>query len=346
MATTKVKNYTYFIGIDISRDKLDYAIMQGKSFLFHREAGNNVESIETIIKEVKKLPRFTMTKAVFAMEQTGIYANHLLTTLKKAKANIVIESALHIRSSLGVLRGKYDKIDAIRIATYAFKNRDHLKFKTARRPVIEQLAYLSSLRLRLLETQIKLKTPLSEQKLFIKNKLHKAGTQLCKKSVVAIQSDLGDIDLAMNEIIKSDEDVNWLMKIVTSIPCVGPVTALQIIITTNEFKDIKSPKQFACYAGVAPFVRDSGTIKVRAKVSPIANKRIKSLLHICALGALRYDTELKKYYQRKVNEEGKAKMSVINALRYKLILRIFACVAQQRLYRKDYERPISNNVII
>jgi len=346
MATTKVKRYTYFIGIDISRNKLDYAIMQGKSFIFHREAENNVQSINAIIEEIKTLPKFTMTKAVFAMEQTGIYANHLLTTLKKVKANIVIESALHIRSSLGVLRGKYDKIDAIRIANYAYINRENLKLWTAKRPAIEQLAYLSSLRLRLLETQLKLKTPLGEQKLFVKTKLHKIGTLLCSKSIQAIQFDLAEIETAMNDMVRSDEELNWLMKIITSVPSIGPVTALQIIITTNEFKDIKSPKQFACYAGIAPFVRDSGTVKVRAKVSHIANKRMKSLLHICALGALRCDQELKTYYQRKVIDEGKAKMSVINALRYKLILRIFACVAQQRLYQNDYERPIRNTLSI
>jgi transposase len=341
MDNSKSKTYIYFIGIDISRNKLDYAVMHGKSFLFHREAENNAVSIKFIIEEVKRLPRFTMTRAIFCMEQTGIYANHLLSTLNKLKANIVIDSALHIRNSLGVIRGKYDKIDAIRIASYSYKNRDQLRLWAAKRPIVEQLAHLSSLRLRLLETQVKLTTPLSEQQHFLKKQFQKVNERLCKASIKALNEDIEQIDSSMSDIVKFDENLNWLMKMITSVPSVGPVTALQIIITTNEFKDIHCPKKFACYAGVAPFKQDSGLVKVKAKVSNIANKRVKALLHICAVNAMRHDKELKAYYERKTLIEGKPKMSTINALRYKIILRIFACVSQQRLFQKDYVRPSS-----
>ena len=45
MIASKIKAYTYFIGIDISKNKLDYAVMQGKTFLFHIEADNDGEAI-------------------------------------------------------------------------------------------------------------------------------------------------------------------------------------------------------------------------------------------------------------------------------------------------------------
>ena len=115
-------------------------------------------------------------------------------------------------------------------------------------------------------------------------------------------------------------------------------SATQIIITTNEFKDIKDPKKFACYAGLAPFVKESGLMKGKARVSHLANKKMKTLFHMSALVAINHNPDMKKYYERKVIEEKKNKMLVINAIRNKLVLRIFACVNQNRQYEQEYNR--------
>ena len=120
---------------------------------------------------------------------------------------------------------------------------------------------------------------------------------------------------------------------------VGIQTAAQIIIRTNEFRVINDAKKFACYCGVAPFTKESGLFKGRARVSPMANKKLKKLLHMSALSAINYNTDMKQYYQRKV-AEGKNKMSVINAVRNKLIHRIFTCVNQNRKYENIYSNVL------
>jgi len=333
---TKTKKYNYFIGIDVSRNELDYAIMHDKKLLFHREAKNEPGDIDAFILELKALPKFTVSKSVFCMEHTGLYCNHLLNSLKKVKANVVVENALQIKNSHGLIRGKYDKIDAIRIAQYAEKNRDDLRLWIPRRPVLIKLAFLFSLRNRMLALQGALKTPLQEQVTFVKKGIQKENALLCNNSIKAIKSDLTEIDLKIDEVVSSDEHLNKLMTIITSVPHVGRITAIEIITSTNEFRDINNPKKFACYAGVAPFIKESGLFKGRARVSKIANKKMKSLLHLCAMGALRYDSELKDYYIRKTQVEGKPKMAVINAIRNKIILRVFACVNQDRLFKKEY----------
>lgn len=67
----------------------------------------------------------------------------------------------------------------------------------------------------------------------------------------------------------------------------------------------------------------------------MANKRVKKLLHLAAMVAANYDKELKAYFERKV-AEGKNKMAVLNAVRNKLIHRIFACIRNHRKYEKIY----------
>jgi transposase len=340
MAAVKAKKYTYFIGTDVSRNKLDHAVMQGKNLLFHREIKNDPAEINAFIAELRALPRFTISKAVFCMEYTGIYCNHLISCLKKVKANIVQENALHIRHSIGNPRGKYDKIDAIRIVEYAYRSREQLRLFTSKRPIIQQLAELNTLRTRLLMLQLSLTKPLKEQSFFVNKGTVKQNTSLCARSIEAVSLDLVRVEEITAELIRADERLKRLMEIITSVKSIGPITALNIVIATNEFRNINNPKKFASYAGVAPYRDDSGKIKKRARVSNLANKKMKSLLHSCAVKAKRFEPDIKAYFELKTAGEGKSKMLVLNAIRYKLILRIFACVNQDRCYETVYQRPI------
>jgi len=338
MAMTRIKKYTFFVGTDVSRETLDHAVMQGTQLLFHQQIRNEPAEIKNFVADLKKIPGFRLVKTVFGMENTGYYCNPLLTTLQKVKADIVVEGAKKIRNTLGNIRGKNDKVDAIRIAEYLYQCRDNLKIWQAKRPLIQQLANLNTLRDRLIGIQGMLKTPLKEQIGFVQQNIADKSVALNSRSIEALSADIKATEQTIATLIDNDERLKRLMLIITSVNSVGPVTALNILICTNEFLHIQDPKKFACYAGVAPFLNESGKFKGRAKVSHMANKKMKTLLHLCAFNAKRNDPELRSYFERKTQVEGKNKMSVLNAIRYKIILRIFACVAQNRLYVKEYTR--------
>ena len=69
----------------------------------------------------------------------------------------------------------------------------------------------------------------------------------------------------------------------------------------------------------------------KTKLHPCANKHLKSLLNIAAMGAVQLKGEYKTYYQRRT-QEGKNKMSTLNIIRNKLVLRVFAVVKRQTPY--------------
>lgn len=333
--------FTYFIGTDVSKNELDFAVMKGKDLLFHREIANAPASIKVFVKDLAKLPGFTLQAAVFCMEHTGIYNNHLLESLHKSKANICMEAASQIKNSLGNIRGKNDKVDSIRIAEYAYKCREELRLWQPKREVVQRLSHLASTRSRLLEAQKSLGMSQKEKEGFVQKTIVRENLKMCKGTLKAIKEDLVKVENAIENIVESDDELKRLFSLVTSVTGIGMVGATQIIITTNEFKDIKDPKKFACYSGVAPFMRESGQFKGKAKVSHMANKTVKSLLHMAAITAIQHNNDLKKFYERKVEEEKKNKMSVINAVRNKLILRIFACVNQNRKYNKIYTNTLA-----
>ncbi|WP_348050213.1 transposase [Mucilaginibacter sp.] len=252
-----------------------------------------------------------------------------------------MEAATQIRNSLGNIRGKNDKIDAIRIAGYAHDRQRKLCLWQPKREVVQQLAHLSATRLRLITVKKQLKVPLNEHAAFSTNKVSRASLQICSHTLKAIDEDIARADKALQQLIAGDVELSRLFALVTSVNGVGKVTAAQIIVATNEFKTISDSKKFACYSGVAPFTDDSGKVLKKARVSHMANKKVKTLLHLSAIVAIQYNPDLKLFYQRKVQQEKKNKMSVINAVRNKLILRIFACVNQNRPYEKYYQKELA-----
>ena len=236
--------FEFFIGIDVSKNELDFSVQQGKCFLFHREIINEPEVINAFIKELGKLEGFSLSKAVFCMEHTGIYSNHLLTCLHQRKTNICLESATQIRKSLGNLRGKNDKVDSMRIASYAYKNRDELRLWSPKREQVQQLAHLAATRSRLIKTKKMLKTPLKEYGSFVKKSTAKQNIHACKEALNGIEQSLENIENSITVIINNDPELKRLFTLVTSVSGIGKVTAIHLLTTTNEFKDISNAKSY------------------------------------------------------------------------------------------------------
>ena len=92
-------------------------------------------------------------------------------------------------------------------------------------------------------------------------------------------------------------------RLITSVVGIGMITAIAFLIYTQDFTAFENGRQFACYAGVAPFEYSSGSsIRGKTKTSPLANRKMKALLSNCASAAVQHDPELKAYYQRKVKQ--------------------------------------------
>ena len=110
--------FIYFIGCDVSKNELDFAVYNGNKFVLHRKIKNDTKSINNFFIELQKLPDFELSNTIVCMEHTGIYNNPLLEYLHKMDGNICLESALQIKNSQGSVRGKNDKEDSYRITLF------------------------------------------------------------------------------------------------------------------------------------------------------------------------------------------------------------------------------------
>ena len=331
--------YRFYVGVDVSKSTLDVAIIdeQHKEEVHHIKVSNDDDGIQEMFLWLKvKQAEFSVEHTMFCMEATGLYCYPLLQFLYQNKAAIWVENAIQIKRSLGILRGKNDKVDAVRIAQYALKNMDRVRLWEPTREAVDKLKHLAALRERLVETKKRLLTPVEEFRTMGNDTMAKMLEKSMRKSVRAIESDLEGIENQMKEIIDNDDQLRKLYALVTSVVGIGFVTATNLIVHTNEFKMLNDPRKLACYCGIAPFEHSSGSsVKGKTRVSHMANKKLKTNLHMASLSGVRKDEELKKYYERKV-AEGKNKMSVLNAVRNKLVARVIAVVKRGTPYEKNY----------
>lgn len=331
----KDMEFDFFIGIDVSKLTLDLSVRDKSNILFDLQIENSKKGLAEFVKKCKK-ESVNLEVSILCMEHTGIYNAISLDFFNKKGYAIWLENPIQIKRSFGLTRGKSDKVDAQRISEYAFRFIDKANLWTPPREQLVEIKQLSTLRRRFINTKNQLKISIKESKGFTDKKLHKKIEAFSKTPVETLEKQIKKVENEIRSLIKSDEYLEQLFEIVTSVDGVGEVVFWEIITTTNEFKSISDPRKYACYASVAPFEHSSGTsIRGKTRISRMGNKSTKKLLHLAAMSAIVMKGEMADYYQRKV-ADGKNKMAVINAVRNKIILRIFACVRDGRKYEKTY----------
>lgn len=327
-----MSKFTNFLGIDVSKDYFDSVIMiDGKhQSSVHNQFENSYKGLKSLHKWLKDL-NCNADDTLICLEHTGIYGKLIIKHLLIYGYSVWVEMSLKIIRSIGVQRGKNDKLDAARIAYYAFKNAENAVIYQAPREIIEKIRSLLALRDKLVATRSSLLKTQKELEIFDQS-LSKLTSQYQRNTIKGLENDLKKIETQVDFLINSDGNLERIFKQSTSVPGIGKITALYLICFTNEFKWYSTPRQLACYCGVVPFEYTSGkSVKGRPKVHYMANKKLKKQLHMCAMTACYYDPETKIYFEKKV-AEGKSKMLVINNVRNKLVHRVCACIRDNKMY--------------
>jgi len=325
-----MKQYHHFFGVDISKKTVDITLISEQDNV-HKQFANDAEGMDLLLKWIEEL-NLDFSEILFCMEATGLYCFTLTHFLAEKAIDVWIEHAAQIKKSTALARGKNDKVDSQRIALYATKHLDRLRLWKPISATLEKIKHLATLRERIVDTQKRLIVPINEFKEVGNLEMAKLLTKSIKKTMDALEKDLTNIEKQMLQILSNDVDLSDKYYFAKSVVGIGFVSAINLMIYTNGFTEMNDVRALACYCGVAPFGYDSGSsIKRKPKVHFMANKKLKCNLHMAALAAVKVDTDLKHYYERKV-AEGKNKMSVLNAIRNKLLARVLSCVNNKRYY--------------
>lgn len=317
------------IGIDVSKLTIDAYIFKAEK---HKCFKNNNSGFTELLEWVKENSRIPLSEQLFAFEHTGLYSYSLSVYFTDMDIAYLLIPGLELKKSLGIARGKDDKIDAKAIALYAYRRREEIKpYKLPSRHLLE-LRRLLSLRDKLVRQRAGFKSTNKEIKGHLSKTDNETYFTVHENMINHISREIVIVEKQLRLIINKDKNLKDLFKLIISIKGVGEQTAMFMIAYTNGFTLFDNARKFASYAGVAPFPYRSGTsVHGRNKVNQLANKKFKSLLSNCATTALNHNTEMRMYYERRL-KEGKDKMSTINILRNKILGRIFAVVQRGTPY--------------
>lgn len=315
--------FKWFIGIDISKKTLD-ATMYDKASLKkpkHIKVSNNLNGFRELIRWIRKQGSL-IEESLISMEHTGVYGNDLAVFLDQKRISYSMVSPLHIKRSLGLTRGKNDKVDSFQISRFCYLHREELQLSKFPSITIQKLRGLINERERIVKMQATEKQVLKELKVQSSGSSNKR----VKARLAHFSQDINSIEREIEQIINAEPDIQENYILARSVIGIGMVNAVLFIIYSNNFQGFANARKYACYSGIAPFENSSGTsIRGKTKVSHLANKRIKVNLSNGARSAVQNDPELQLYYKRKA-KEGKEHGVIMNAIKFKLITRVFAVV--------------------
>lgn len=334
----KLVKKKHFVGVDISNNTLDLSLLEEGTYgtFLDKKIGNSITGFDSIVTWMEKQDK-KLEDCLFCMEHTGTYGLLFFAWLSQMKIDFCVEPGIQIKRSLGMTRGKNDKIDARRIAEYVFTNRAKLRLFTMPSTLIIQIKQLLTYR----EQNIRIRTSLKNS---LKSHIQYQRVSGLGKITEQITSQIEQQDMLVNdiekeivELIESDSQMRKNFELVTSIKGIGFIITAFMLVTTNNFTSFENGRKYACYSGIAPFEYRSGTsIKGKARVSPFGNKTIKTLLSNGANSASQWDPQLRAYYKRK-EAEGKDHKLIINSISCKLVNRAFAVIKRQTPYINVYE---------
>ncbi|MCZ2085775.1 MAG: transposase [Flavobacteriales bacterium] len=278
-----MKNYCFHIGIDVSKLKLDVNLLNTQTLTSeHFVLNNDSKSINQFIKHLTKR-KINIQEILVCCENTGIYTNHLIHTLTALEIDLWVVPAIEIKRSKGISRGKNDKTDAKDISLYSFRNIDKLKLYTLAEIDVQKLRMLYTEREKALKSLLIMETS-KENSGFVDKEVFREISTINRDLKNAIKKSIKKIEDRIKQIIQSNQVLKKQAELIKSIPGIGDQTSLYFIIATKGFTAFLNWRKFACYCGVAPFEYSSGSsIKGRTKVSHLADKKMKSLLQMCAI---------------------------------------------------------------
>lgn len=320
----------HIIGVDLSKKTIDLFCYDHRNSL---KIVNGLNGFNQMVAWFKQM-NLDFPRIMLVMEHTGLYSLCFEEFLHRHSFKFTKRPALDIKRSLGMVRGKSDKIDACRIARYAVEKIDTLVAAAVPDESLKQLQMLHSTRQSYVRNRASLKTSLKEYMgvLCKKDLLIQTRMMLIKSFDLQIKK----VEEEMSKIIQSSPDLKHNLDLLLTIKGVGKIVALAVIIKTKNFTVFTTARKFACYCGTAPFEHSSGTsIRKRSRVSHLADKNMKTLLDQAAKSAIQYDKELREYYLKRT-EIGKPKMSTINIVRNKILYRMFAVIKRQTPYLENY----------
>ena len=315
-----------FIGIDVSKARLDCAVVDSKAAMESRVFDNDAAGHERLLQWVRDAESHA---ELIVIEATGGYESAVVAVLATAAMPVAVVNPRQARDfakATGVL-AKTDAVDARVLAQFGRAIRPQI-----RAPKSQELSQL--------EAMLTRRRQLVEM---VTAERHRRSVAIDRVIVRQIDQHLRWLE---RQLQKADDDLTGMigksslmqrkLDVLTSVPGVGRVTATALLAQLPELGHLNE-RQLSALVGVCPFSRDSGTMRGK-RVIWGGRARVRAALYMAALVASRHNPILKAFYQRLLSA-GKAKKVALVACMHKLLLILNAMIKRDQTWQPNYSHP-------
>lgn len=301
-----------FVGIDVSKARLDIALPKEGSF-DDRQYGNDPVGIGKFLKEMP-------SNAVLVMEASGPYHLRLAYAGYAKGFEVFVLNPLSVKRycQMRLMRTKTDKADARAISGYAQVNPHKAWSPPAK--AISHLQHIDALiaLLTKLRTQVIGHQSANE----VRPMPNKVVVATIRSTIKTLEKSIAKLEKEIDGIVKIHFEAE--IKRLRMIPGIGKKTAVQILIVTQNFQKFASGKSLVAFAGLCPRIYQSGTNqRTSFKICKLGQGRLRSLLYMCSMTAKNCNPSCKLLFDRLV-EKGKNKKLALVAVAAKLLRQAFA----------------------
>lgn len=298
-----------FVGVDVSKDKLDLARSDAGEVL---TLPNTPDGVARLVGHLRPL-----APALIAVEATGGYERPLVDALLDAGLPVAVVNPRHVRHFAKGLgrQAKTDAADARVLADFARLAAPRLaERRSANRTELEALV---TCRRQLLHVR-------TEQS----NRRQQTASPAARKSIdavlAALEAELASLDRQVADLIASDDDdLGPPDRVLRSAPGVGPVLSSTLLAELPELGRL-GRREICALAGVAPFNRDSGRFAGKRSIRG-GRASVRSVLYMSAVAAVRCNPVIRAFAAR-LRAAGKAGKVVVVACMRKLLTILNAMV--------------------
>ena len=306
-----------FVGIDVSKARLDVAIRPTTQTL---SVTNDKAGIKILVKHLEKLQ-----PTLVVLESTGGLERQVMLALIGAEISVVMVNPRQVRDfakATGQL-AKTDRIDAAVLAHYA----EAIRPKP--RPLPDQL----TLELRALTVR---RRQIIDMIVAEKNHLATASKGIKKRitaHITYLEQELDRADQDLDRFIQKNPIWKDNQEILCSTPSIGPVSSRTLVAELPELGSL-GRKQISALVGVAPFPRDSGTLKGRRTIWG-GRASVRGALFMATLSATRFNSVIRDFYKR-LKAKGKPAKVALVACMHKLLTILNAMIKNKTRWSEHF----------
>ncbi|MFT6970696.1 MAG: transposase [Roseivirga sp.] len=183
----------------------------------------------------RKTAKVKIAELLVCFEHTGIYGMELAAFLEKKNVFYCMVPALEIKRSLGMVRGKNDRVDAIRIAEYAHLRRDTIKETKLPSALLQKMKKLIGLRSKMVGQRAGYMASVGELKRIYKKTDHSHLFSIEEKMIKELTKSIDIVEAELKVLINGDEEVKRTFNLLLSIKGIGPIAAYNLIVVTRCF---------------------------------------------------------------------------------------------------------------